>query len=670
MKAIMSRSRLKSKYAKSKLVSDRNKYKQQRNLCTRLRDRAIKADFDQAFSNIKGNSKPFYDIMKPYLTNKGALCCSDIILSENGDIITDDSIIANIFVDYYTNIVELTSGTPPTPIADTRSPGTSLDQVIDQICKHFTNHPSITSIKSNIKFTNIFKFNPVTEIQVSKMLKSINPKKAIGIDGIPPLLLKISADIITKPLTCLINQSIKEGVFPTLAKTAAILPVFKKDDRSQKKNYRPLSILSALSKIFGKILNEQILLFMDNRFSPYISAYRKGYSTQHVLMRLVEEWKESLDNKNLVGAVLMDLSKAFDCIPHDLLIAKLNAYGFDLSALKYVYSYLKGRRQCVKINGVHSKYKTIVSGVPQGSILGPVLFNIFINDFYYFFTTASLHGFADDNTLSANANNINDLKSILNNESKVALDWLKFNQMLANPSKFQTIFLTSSKGHIKADLDIDGKTIESEGSVVLLGIEIDDKLKFDSHISHLNEKAGGQLNSLYRFNRYLHPFTRKLSVNSFILSNFSYCPLIWHFCSAKSKNNIELVKKRALKFLGEENIEDKMSCTMEVRRLRTLALEIFKTINKLNPSYMQEIFSQTTNRTSDRLKSNILSRKYKQVKFGRNSLKVLGPILWNSLPNEYKSQTSLFQFRKLIDNWGYPNCSLYKKFNSYYSSIK
>lgn len=670
-KAIMTRSRLKSKHQKSKSNIDRKNYKKQRNLCTKIRDQAIKADFEKAFSTIKENSKPFYDIMKPYLTNKGALCCTDIILTENDHIISSDSEIANIFVDYYTNIVEITSGSPPVSIADSCTPGTSFDQIIDKICDNFKHHPSIKCIKRNKKHSQIFNFKPVTVKQVLKLLKSLNPKKAIGIDGIPPLILKLSAEIIAKPLTNLINKSIEDMDFPTLAKIAAILPVFKKDDRSQKKNYRPLSILSTLSKIFGKLLNDQILFFMNDILSPFVSAYRKGYSTQHVLIRLIEEWKEALDNKNIVGAVLMDLSKAFDCIPHDLLIAKLNAYGFDKPALKYIYSYLKGRRQCVKINGVYSKYKTILSGVPQGSILGPLLFNIFINDFYYCFTSANLHGFADDNTLSASAKNIDDLKLILTEESKVAINWLKANDMLANPSKFQSIFLTKSKEHIKTTLVIDDKIIESKSTVELLGVEIDDKLKFESHISKNCEKAGGQLNSLFRFKRYLSPFTKKLTVNSFILSNFSYCPLIWLFCPAKSKNKIELIRKRAIKFLNEE---DKLSgigsSSMEVRRLRTLALEIYKTVNDINPSYMKKIFSQTTNRSSERFRYNIETKKYNQVKFGRNSLRILGPILWNSLPNVEKSLTSFFKFKKFINNWGKYGCNLYNKFLSYYNAIK
>ena len=141
----------------------------------------------------------------------------------------------------------------------------------------------------------------------------------------------------------------------------------------------------------------------------------------------------------------MDLSKAFDCIDHDLLIAKLDSYGFDKSALMYLYSYLKGRRQCVKINNSYSKYLTIIAGVPQGSILGPIIFNIFINDLYYIIKQANLHGYADDHTITGSAKELNSLKIILCNDSNKAIDWLNENKMLANPSKFQAIVLNKSK---------------------------------------------------------------------------------------------------------------------------------------------------------------------------------------------------------------------------------
>ena len=175
--------------------------------------------------------------------------------------------------------------------------------------------------------------------------------------------MKLSAEILAKPLAYLINQSIIENDFPTLAKIASILPIFKKDDRSQKNNYRPISILSSLSKIFEKVLQNQMAAFSNNFLSPYISAYRKGHSTQHVLVRLLEECKKALDDDYVVGSVMMDLSKAFDCIPHDLFIAKLEAYGFEQSALRLIYSYLKGRRQCVKISVTQSKFMTILAGL-------------------------------------------------------------------------------------------------------------------------------------------------------------------------------------------------------------------------------------------------------------------------------------------------------------------
>ena len=165
--------------------------------------------------------------------------------------------------------------------------------------------------------------------------------------------------------------------------------------------------------------------------SIFLSAYRKNYSTQNVLTRLIEEWKRKLDN-NYVGSILMGLSKAFDCVPHDLIIAKLAAYGFEIDALHYIFSYLTERGQATRINGIYSLFQTLLSGVPQQSILGPIIFNIFINDLFLFIVNSSIHNYADDNTISCFGNSIKNVLNVLESDANIALSWLKENKMIAN----------------------------------------------------------------------------------------------------------------------------------------------------------------------------------------------------------------------------------------------
>ena len=224
---------------------------------------------------------------------------------------------------------------------------------------------------------------------------------------------------------------------------------------------------------------------MEKYFSPFLSVYRKNDSSQKILISLIEEWRKNLDNNFLVGAVLIDLSKVFDCIPHNLLIAKLSAYDFSDEALFFIYSHLTNCRQCVRINNTNSQLETIISGVSQGPILGPILFNLSINDLFFFVALASLYNFADGNTLSAIATTVSRLIKILESESKV---WFKKNKMVANPDKFQAII--SKKQIILMNVfTVDNQRIKFVSSVTLLGLQLDDKLNFNLHVSNICKSA-------------------------------------------------------------------------------------------------------------------------------------------------------------------------------------
>jgi len=201
-------------------------------------------------------------------------------------------------------------------------------------------------------------------------------------------------------------------------KLADVSPIFKKDDKHSKDNYRPVSVLSSMSKIFERLMLSQINNYMYDKLSIYLCGFRKGMSSQNCLLFLVEKLKKSLDESSKCGVLLTDLSKAFDCLIHDLLIAKLHAYGFDFPSLKLIYSYLTDRYQRIRINSAFSQWFKILTGVPQGSVLGPFLYNINSNDLFLFLIL-DLCNFADDNSPFTMAPSIPIVLNQLENEASL-----------------------------------------------------------------------------------------------------------------------------------------------------------------------------------------------------------------------------------------------------------
>ena len=337
------------------------------------------------------------------------------------------------------------------------------------------------------------------------------------------------------------------SVYPDTFKRAEVAPIYKKNDFLIRSNYRPVSVLTATSKVVESLMSDQINTFFNDILSVHLSAYRKHYSCNNVLLKCIEDWRAALDKNETVACVMMDLSKAFDSLPHGLLIAKLNAYGFSAQSCTFIQSYLSNREQRVKLGSKHSSWECLKRGVPQGSILGPLLFNIFLNDLFYTCNSVAIFNYADDNSLSYHHTDPLVVKNVLENSCEIAIKWFKDNRMQANPDKFQAITLSRNSSNQIPHFNVNGIEIIPEQTAKLLGIHLDDKLNFDEHISTLCLRAAQQINAFYRISPMLSNSGKLKVYDAFILSNFNYCPIVWHNCGLLNTRKVEKMNKRALK---------------------------------------------------------------------------------------------------------------------------
>jgi hypothetical protein len=403
---------------------------------------------------------------------------------------------------------------------------------------------------------------------------------------------------------------------------------------------------------------EQIYSHFEKILSKFQLGFRKGCSTQHCLLAMVEKWRRIIDKGGVAGAVLTDLSKAFDCLQHDLLIAKLEAYGFDFSLLKFLYSYLSGRKQRVKIGHIYSLLEDILYGVPQGSILGPLLFNIFICDLFILIDDVDIASYADDNTPYVCDTSLDKVINKLEERTNKLFNWFSNNCLKANEDKCH--FLPSCS--VSTSIKINGITIASSLSQKLLGIKIDKDLFFNEHVTLICNKGSQKLHALARISNFMDEGKRKIIMKAFFSSQFSYCPLVWMFHNRSLNNRINRLHERALRIVYKDNVssydellEKDNSIRIHHKNLQILATEIFKWKIGESPEIMNEIFSRNNQPYNLRKTSDLKRRCVRTVHYGTETISFLGPKIWDLVPTDLKNLTSVFDFKAEIRKWK-PEC--------------
>ncbi len=657
-KAFMLRTRLKNKYNKNRTADNWDAFRRQRNLCVKLSRQAKRCFYNQLDISEITDNKKFWKTVKPFISDKSS-SKSRITLIEEGKIVSNESEVAETFNNFFVTITEsLGIIENENIILDPEG----ISDPIEQILFRFSRHPSIQKIRSLNGDTGSFSFKKVSVDNMKNEIDELNPSKSTTFKSIPPKLLKNESDLVSTPLQIIFNNSVEQSSFPDELKLADVSSLFKKEVKTFKGNYRPISVLPTVSKVFERLMATQIFAHMSPYLSWLLCGFRKGYNAQHALMRAIEKWKTCLDNGGKIGAIFMDLSKAFDCIRHDLLIAKLHAYGFSREALWLAYSYLENRQQRVKINGSFSTYKHLRFGVPQGSVLGPLFFNIYINDLLLSIQETDICNYADDTTIYTCDMRLENVISRLENDSKIIIEWFGNNYMKLNEDKCH-FMIFGERTNQEVNINIGSCAVTNSKEEKLLGVLIDANLSFEKHISNICQKAGNKLFALSRMSAYLGTDKLRLLMRAFVTSQFQYCPLVWMFHSRKMNNKINRLHERALRIAYKDYsssfatlLEKDRSVTVHEKNMQLLMTEMFKTINNLNPPFMNEIFLQRSSAYNLRNINTFMVPKVNTVNHGTETVQYRGQRIWQSVPQEIKDANSVQQFKNKIKFWKNVDC--------------
>ena len=393
--------------------------------------------------------------------------------------------------------------------------------------------------------------------EVSTLLKSLNVSKASGPDNIPNRILKECADILSPSLTRIFNISFQKGIFPSLWKHAFVTPVHKKDDRSNVKNYRPISLTCVVSKIFERCIVNKIYPHLSQMIYPLQHGFIKGRSTTSQLMHVYDNINSGIENGGQIDAIFLDFAKAFDSVSHQLLIHKLKSFGIHGKLLIWLANYLSDRTQQVVLEGSVSSSLPVISGVPQGSILGPLLFLLYINDLpSHQSDKTKIALYADDAKIFHPINSLEDTLNLQQNLDRI-ISWSNTWQMKFNVNKCKIITLSRKRHKINFFYNMNGTPLIRVSSITDLGITIQENLNWDTHINSAVKKANGVLWMIKRTLGYSATARAKqYFYTSMVQPIVEYGSNIWSPVSKKNLMHIEAIQRRATKYITNDNVSN------------------------------------------------------------------------------------------------------------------
>ena len=406
----------------------------------------------------------------------------------------------------------------------------------------------LPSIHSN------FKLFPITETECIKIISNLKNTKT-NTKSIPVRTFKSIVPFVIKPLTKLINKCFISGHFPKCFKTGRVIQIFKSGIRTDPSNYRPITTLPYLSKVFETAMCNRLYSYFD-KFSLFTCSqygFRKGLSTCDALTNLTNSIYSSLNFKNHHMNVSIDYSKAFDTVSHSILLKKMEKYGIRGNALRLFENYLSGRKQYVDLNGSCSTEREFLIGVPQGSCLGPLLFLIYVNDFPFASSQLTSVLFADDTTISCSHHSYENLVALMNAELIYIKNWTDSNRLTINISKTNAIVYSnrSISNPTNFPVTLNNNTVNLVHEFKFLGVIIDERLKFSKHIAQISNKISRNIGIFYRIRRFFPLKARLTFYFSFIYPYLSYCVIIWGATYDRHLKNLITMHKRMIRLIGD-----------------------------------------------------------------------------------------------------------------------